>query len=127
MSNTDSDTPQAMTEGLVERLREMAFQARHATPGRHKDERTANEAADHIAKLEAENAKLREGLERVYYFCNDTLSGRTDGPDDREWQRGAVIHARNVAREFVNPELHRRIVARTILENTDTREMKDGE
>lgn len=65
--------------------------------------------------LEAEVKALREALDRIYTYCNDTLSGRADGGfDDREWQRAAVIHARNVAREFVRPELHAALAANKI-------------
>lgn len=33
---------------------------------------------------------LREALKSIQRYGWDTLSGRTDGPDDREWQRAAV-------------------------------------
>lgn len=67
------------------------------------------------AVSEAQVKALREALERIYTYCNDTLSGRADGGfDDREWQRAAVIHARNVAREFVRPELHATLAANKI-------------
>lgn len=73
------------------------------------------EAADRIEALEAQVKALREALGRIYTYCNDTLSGRADGGfDDREWQRAAVIHARNVAREFVRPELHATLTANKI-------------
>lgn len=56
-----------------------------------------------IAK-DAEIAKLREALESIRLYANDTLSGRIDGPDDRQWQREAVIECRNRARMALNPE-----------------------
>ena len=50
-----------------------------------------------------ELAKLREALDGIYIYANDTLSGRADGgPDDREWQRAAVVEIRNRAREFAS-------------------------
>jgi len=48
--------------------------------------------------LNLENAALREALESIRLYANDTLSGRVDGPDDRDWQRGAVVELRNRAR-----------------------------
>jgi hypothetical protein len=52
-----------------------------------------------IAAKDAEIAKLREALESIRLYANDTLSGRADGgPDDRAWQREAVIECRNRAR-----------------------------
>lgn len=51
-------------------------------------------------------AEAKAALDGVYTYCNDTLSGRADGgPDDRAWQREAVIHARNLARPFARPEI----------------------
>lgn len=57
-----------------------------------------------IAAKDAEIAKLREALESIRLYANDTLSGRIDGPDDRQWQREAVIECRNRARMALNPE-----------------------
>ena len=68
-----------------------------------------------IADLRAQLDEAMEGLDKIYTYCNDTLSGRVGGPDDREWQRGAVTHARNVAREFARPELHRDISEKAAL------------
>lgn len=55
------------------------------------------ELVDEIIKLRAENAalaeqnaKMREKLASIRRYGLDTLSGRTDGPDDREWQRAGV-------------------------------------
>ena len=48
-----------------------------------------------------ERDALREALDGIYIYANDTLSGRADGgPDDRAWQRAAVVEIRNRAREF---------------------------
>lgn len=38
----------------------------------------------------AEVARLREALESIRQYGSDTLSGRADGPDDRNWQRDGV-------------------------------------
>ena len=51
------------------------------------------------ADLEAENQRLLDTIDAIYIYANDTLSGRTDGPDDREWQRAAVAEIRNRARK----------------------------
>lgn len=59
----------------------------------YSDERARADAA------EAEIARLREALGSIRQYGNDTLSGRADGgPDDRKWQREAVIEMRNRAR-----------------------------
>ena len=54
--------------------------------------------------LERENAALRckldekrEALDSIRTYGNDTLSGRVDGPDDRDWQRDAVLEMTNRA------------------------------
>lgn len=55
---------------------------------------------------DSELAQAMAALDGIYTYCNDTLSGRADGgPDDRAWQREAVIHARNLARPFARPEI----------------------
>lgn len=41
-------------------------------------------------ELAAQNQQLREALSSIQRYGLDTLSGRTDGPDDREWQRAGV-------------------------------------
>jgi hypothetical protein len=35
-------------------------------------------------------AEIRDALDGIRRYGSDTLSGRTDGPDDRDWQRQAV-------------------------------------
>lgn len=35
--------------------------------------------------------RLRVALESIRQYGSDTLSGRADGPDDRSWQRAAVL------------------------------------
>ena len=51
-----------------------------------------------VAKNASAEARLREALESIRQFGSDTLSGRTDGPDDRKWQRDAVIEITRRAR-----------------------------
>jgi predicted nucleic acid-binding Zn-ribbon protein len=46
-------------------------------------ERERNEARERVAELEA-------ALDAIRQYGSDTLSGRADGPDDRDWQRAAV-------------------------------------
>jgi len=62
--------------------------------------------ADHLSEeracLIADAPDLLEALESIRLYANDTLSGRTDGPDDRAWQRAAVIEIRNRARAAIS-------------------------
>src|ERR1017187_2820159 len=43
------------------------------------------------AGMSAYAKKLEDALNSIIQYGTDTLSGRTDGPDDREWQRGTVL------------------------------------
>ena len=45
--------------------------------------------------------ELLEALKGIRIYADDTLYGRTDGPDDREWQRSAVIELRDRARAAI--------------------------
>jgi hypothetical protein len=52
-----------------------------------------------ITTLKRERDEAVAALESIRLYANDTLSGRADGgPDDRAWQREAVIECRNRAR-----------------------------
>lgn len=53
-----------------------------------------------VPDMEAEILRLRAALDGIYVYANDTLSGRDDGPDDRDWQRAGIVEIRNRAREF---------------------------
>lgn len=47
-----------------------------------------------VARIAAANERaegMRMALEAIQQYGSDTLSGRADGPDDREWQRAAVL------------------------------------
>lgn len=69
-------------------------------------ERERDEAMAALREKEDRVKALEEALDGIYTYCNDTLSGRADGgPDDRAWQREAVIRARNLARPFARPEI----------------------
>lgn len=68
------------------------------------------------ADLEAEVKRLRETIDAIYIYANDTLSGRTDGPDDREWQRAAVVEIRNRARKHATVDSA--VFARAALKET---------
>jgi len=60
------------------------------------------------AYLAAQTDRIREledVLDGIYIYANDTLSGRVDGPDDRAWQRAAVVEIRNRARKFARAAL----------------------
>lgn len=54
------------------------------------------------ARLIAAAPELLDALESIRQYGIDTLSGRADGPDDREWQRGAVLEMTRRARAAVN-------------------------
>jgi hypothetical protein len=41
--------------------------------------------------LRGEVAMLRDVMDSIRVYGQDTLSGRADGPDDREWQRAGVL------------------------------------
>ncbi|MBA1366795.1 hypothetical protein [Burkholderia gladioli] len=53
---------------------------------------------DANAKLIAAAPELVEALQAIAQYGSDTLSGRIDGPDDREWQREAVLEMTRRAR-----------------------------
>lgn len=53
-----------------------------------------------VAKLTAKLEEITDAVDGIYIFASDTLSGRTDGPDDREWQREGVVEIRNRAMVF---------------------------
>lgn len=76
----------------------------------------AEAAEARVTAMEAEKAERSEALDGIYTYCNDTLSGRVDGgPDDRGWQREAVIRARNLARPFARPDIEAAIRAQSPL------------
>ena len=43
-----------------------------------------------LAALKEENAAMAEVLGSIQVYSSDTLSGRTDGPEDREWFREGI-------------------------------------
>jgi len=55
-------------------------------------------------KSAAENERLRAALDSIRQYGSDTLSGRTDGPDDRKWQRDAVLEMTNRASRALRGE-----------------------
>lgn len=60
--------------------------------------RLLSEAADEIERLSAAVRGMKEALEAIWQYGSDTLSGRADGgPDDRKWQRDAVLEMTNRA------------------------------
>lgn len=59
-----------------------------------------NALPGHLARI----AELEATIDSIYIYANDTLSGRVDGPDDREWQRAAVVEIRNRARRYATVE-----------------------
>jgi len=63
-------------------------------------ERELTDSNAELRRLHAVNAELQELIDGIYIYANDTLSGRVDGPDDRDWQRASVVEIRNRARSF---------------------------
>lgn len=59
-----------------------------------------------IALRDMEIYRLKIALESVSRYGLDTLSGRIDGPDDREWQRTAVNEMTRRAREALAKSEH---------------------
>jgi hypothetical protein len=64
-----------------------------------------------VARLRDDYAKLRErvreldnAIDGIWQYGADTLSGRTDGPDDRKWQRDAVLEMTRRARALKSGE-----------------------
>lgn len=55
-------------------------------------------AADELERLRARAERLERALWSIDVYGSDTLSGRVDGPDDREWQRESVREMRDRAR-----------------------------
>ncbi|WP_186145968.1 hypothetical protein [Burkholderia gladioli] len=51
-----------------------------------------------LARQFASAPELVEALQSIAQYGSDTLSGRTDGPDDRDWQREAVLEMTRRAR-----------------------------
>lgn len=51
-----------------------------------------------LTEVARERDALREALESIRIYGSDTLSGRVDGPDDRQWQRESVLEMTRRAR-----------------------------
>lgn len=66
---------------------------------KEKLERLLTTSANCERRLHALNKELQDTIDSIYIYANDTLSGRTDGPDDRDWQRAGVVEIRNRARK----------------------------
>ncbi len=58
------------------------------------------ESASRLTEIE----RLRAELDSIRQYGSDTLSGRTDGPDDRQWQRDAVLEMTNRASRALRGE-----------------------
>ena len=51
-----------------------------------------------IGRKDDEIRRLRSVLEAIRVYGSDTLSGRVDGPADKDWYREGVVEMRNRAR-----------------------------
>jgi len=57
--------------------------------------------ADGLSECVREAVPAEEAVKAAQHYCSsvgDTTSGRVDGPDDREWQRAAVLEMTKRAR-----------------------------
>lgn len=60
---------------------------------------TTDQAVARQAAHENLTRELIDALEGIFQYGSDTLSGRADGlPDDRAWQRAAVVEMTKRAR-----------------------------
>ena len=66
------------------------------------DNPTINQDAT-IAQLRAVVEKQKDALQSIEQYGLDTLSGRVDGPDDRDWQRSAVLEMTTRANRALKP------------------------
>lgn len=57
-----------------------------------------------VYRLNREVSRLREALSAIQQYGLDTLSGRTDGPSDVNWHRGAVNEMTKRARLAQEPQ-----------------------
>ena len=55
-----------------------------------------------IAQLRSVMEKQKDALQSIQQYGLDTLSGRIDGPDDRDWQRSAVLEMTKRAQHALN-------------------------
>jgi len=82
-----------MGDDLIERLRRIEGDV--TKYNRNPD---GLEAADEIERQSARIARLEEALDSIDIYGSDTLSGRVDGPADKDWFRDAVREMRDRAR-----------------------------
>lgn len=72
------------------------------------DDDRMGEMARQVAEQEKVIEELVEALEGIRRYGRDTLSGRVDGPDDREWQREGVRVMTNRANAALCAEQYRK-------------------
>ncbi len=107
-----TDDIRTIVEGFDAMARELAEARKHVQQLQDFNSRRELDILEIARQCDA----AMEALDGIYTYCNDTLSGRADGgPDDRAWQREAVIRARNLARPFARPEIEAAIQKRTAL------------
>ena len=58
--------------------------------------------ANAVILLGREVSVLSKVLQGIATYSSDTLSGRVDGPEDREWFRDGFIEIRNRCREALD-------------------------
>lgn len=87
----------AYVQQQAERIKEMEDNDSAMVEQMNLDTRLLAEKAEQLAaaekwrdELAAQNQQLRDALKSIRRYGLDTLSGRTDGPDDRGWQRAGV-------------------------------------
>ena len=97
-----------LSANLLERIY-LAMDSRSETGSGPMDEKVidivrngSQMTAQREAELELDNLRLREALSSIRRYGNDTLSGRIDGIDDRNWQRDGVMEMTRRAREAMD-------------------------
>jgi hypothetical protein len=69
-----------------------------------KNAKTLEHWRQEVGKLHSQIARLRDHLDAIATYGADTLSGRVDGPSDKDWYRDGVREMRNRARAALSKE-----------------------
>ena len=84
------------------RVEKLEMQLAACKAERDEDAEAMFKAIAAASATQAREKVLRDALESVRQYGSDTLSGRIDGPDDRAWQRGAVLEMTRRARVTID-------------------------
>lgn len=95
MSETDRPDALGLAELMIEFIDGPSFHVPHYI---------VRDSVKELRRLHEVNQELIDVINSIYIYANDTLSGRVDGPDDRDWQRAGVVEIRNRARRLATIE-----------------------